>query len=136
MSPAPPFAPHDASDRAVLHHLQGQSAHSDVVDLLWHAVQPLPGARLHCPDPARHAWVLAHDAGRVFAFAIGMHGIGVRLPAGLDDAACVEGAEPIAGLDGWWLLRLYDGPSLAERSGYWVAHARANALARARERSA
>jgi len=132
MSAALPFAPHDASDRAVLRHLHGQSAHSDVVERLWYAVQPLPGALLHCPDPARHAWVLAHYGGRVFAFAIGMHGIGVRLPAGLAEAARAEGAEPIAGLDGWWLLRLYDGPSLAERSGYWVAHAHA----RARERAA
>lgn len=130
MSAGPSFAPHDASDDAVLRYLHGQSAHSDVVERLWLAVRHLPGALLHCPDPARYAWVLAHDAGRVFAFAIGMHGIGVRLPATLVDAARAEGVEPIIELDGWWLLRLFDGPSLAERSGYWVAHAHANLRAR------
>lgn len=125
-----PFVPHGASDRTVLQYLRGMSAHSDIVEVLWKSTRAFPDATLYSPDPARFAWVIAHTDGRVFAFAIGMHGIAVRLAPDDGDAAQAEGAEPVTGLDAWWLLRLYDGPSLAARCDHWIAQAHACACVR------
>lgn len=122
-----PFVPHSAADRAVLAHLAGTSAHSDIAMPLCDAAQDLPETEIFCPDPRAFRYVLAHRAGRIFCFAHGMRGIGVRLSPSAGARACAEGAEPLPELGpDWYFLPLFDGPSLLHRCGHWIAEAHAN----------
>jgi hypothetical protein len=53
----------------VLAYLTARPAHSDIVDILTEAVQPLGDVQLFCPDPARYRYVLASTRSVVFGFA-------------------------------------------------------------------
>jgi hypothetical protein len=68
-----------AENRDVLAFLQGKSAHSDVADALLGAAAPLGDVQSYCPDLAGYGYVLLSTQGIVFAFAVGMNQIGVRL---------------------------------------------------------
>lgn len=127
MRDSPAFAPHAAADAAVCAFLRGKSAHSDIAIPLGDAIRGLADARVFCSDTRNFGHVLAHVDGRVFCFAAGMHGIGVRLPPAAAAAAREEGAEPIRELGPeWWFLRLFDGPRLLSRTRHWVEAAYAH----------
>lgn len=88
-------------NRAVLAHLQGQSAHSDVSDALSAAVKPLGDVQLFCPDWKAYRYVAASTKNVLFAFALGMNVVGFRLDERMKARALVTGASlyPACGAD-------------------------------------
>ncbi len=97
---------------AVLRYLADKSAHSDICEPLNWARKELPDTRLYCPDWHSYLYVLAYTHDTVFAFAIGMDSIGVRLPPVLWNAAGEDGGCPCdaAGL-GWTTFKPFDRPT-------------------------
>src|SRR5882672_5691952 len=59
-------------NRAVLAHLYPLSAHSDVVEVLMKAVEPLGDVQTFCPDPHEYRYVVVSTRNVVFGFARGM----------------------------------------------------------------
>ena len=114
----------------VFAYLSGLSAHSDIVTPLLAAVKPLPGVEVHCSNRERFGYVIAWVAGRVFAFAAGMHGVALRLPPADAATARARGGSAVQGLGPEWVhLPLFgDGGFSAELNEYAqraFAHAQA-----------
>jgi hypothetical protein len=89
---------------SVLIFLNPLSAHSDISEPLHWAQQKLPGTKLYCPDWHSYLYVLAYTHQTVFAFAIGMNSIGVRLPPELWKAAGEDGGDPCEAVGPEWTL--------------------------------
>lgn len=68
-----------ARNRPVLRHIEGLSAHSDIVDALATALTPLGDVQRFCPDPQAYRYEVASTRGVIFALALGMNTIGFRL---------------------------------------------------------
>ena len=66
-------------NRQVLDHLEGLSAHSDIVEALTAALQPLGDVQIFCPDSQQYRYVVASTRGIIIALAVGMNTIGFRL---------------------------------------------------------
>ena len=66
-------------NRPVLRHIEGLSAHSDVVDALAAALKLLGDVQRFSPDPAVYRYEVASTRGVTFAVALGMNTIGFRL---------------------------------------------------------
>lgn len=95
----------------VLSHLDGKSAHSDIALPLARAIRLLPTAQLYCSDRERFGYVVAHTRGTIFAFAVGMSSIALRLPLSHTGAALDGGAEPVPSAGEEWLSFKLFGPS-------------------------
>lgn len=121
----------------VFAYLAGLSAHSDIVTPLLAAVKPLPGVEVHCSNRERFGYVIAWVAGRVFAFAAGMHGVALRLPPADAATARARGGSAVQGLGPEWVhLPLFgDGGFSAELNEY-AQRAFAQAQAQAPESQA
>ena len=78
-------------NRPVLRHIEGLSAHSDVVDALATALKPLGDVQRFCPDPAEYRYEVASTRGIIFAVAFGMSTIGLRLDEHIRSRALVSG---------------------------------------------
>jgi len=78
-------------NRPVLRHIEGLSAHSDVVDALATALKPLGDVQRFCPDPAEYRYEVASTRGIIFAVAFGMSTIGLRLDEPIRSRALVSG---------------------------------------------
>lgn len=111
MTPIPEAIKGDRN-ASVLNLLSPLSAHSDISEPLNWAQQKLPGTHLYGPDWQSYRYVLAYTNHTVYAFAIGMDTIGVRLPPILWNAAGEEGGCPCdaAGL-GWTTFKPFDRPA-------------------------
>lgn len=80
------------------------SAHSDVSEELYRAIDGLPGAALFCPDNARYAWVAAHtNDNRIFALAHGMKAYALRVGSDAMDEAVVNGGMPMPEIGADWI---------------------------------
>jgi hypothetical protein len=80
-----------ARNRLVLRHIEGLSAHSDVVEALGAALKPLGDVQCFCPDPAEYRYVAASTKGVIFAVALGMNTIGFRLDERMKSRALASG---------------------------------------------
>lgn len=100
------------TNASVLAYLHDKSAHSDISEPLDWARKELPGTHLYCPDWHSYRYVIAYTNNNIFAFAIGMGSIDVRLPPILWNAAGEDGGFPCdaAGL-GWTTFKPFDRPA-------------------------
>jgi hypothetical protein len=126
-APLPPVLDNDRN-RAILSHLHGLSAHSDVALPLCMALRDLPGAASYCPDIDAYGYVVAHTNGRIFAFAEGMHGLTLRLPPESVTAATGKGASPSTAGDGWHFFPLFGAAGFEAGISAWIALAYSHAL--------
>lgn len=131
-APLPPALDNDRN-RAVLSHLDGLSAHSDVALPLWMALRELPGAADYCPNPEAYGYVIAFANERIFAFAEGMHGLTLRLSPESGIAATAVGATASDAGEDWYFFPLFGGAGfgaagLAAEITEWIALAYSHAL--------
>src|SRR5258706_10370169 len=78
-------------NRVVLAHLHPLSAHSDVVEALMKAVEPLGDVQTFCPDPHEYRYVVVSTKNVVFGFASGMTSVAFRLDERLKQRALITG---------------------------------------------
>ena len=83
-----------AGNRLVLRHIEGLSAHSDIVEALGTALSPLGDIQHFCPDPAEYRYYVASTRGVIFAVALGMNTIGFRLDERMKSRALASGGTP------------------------------------------
>jgi hypothetical protein len=81
-------------NRPVLRHIEGLSAHSDIVDALASALMPLGDVQRFCPDPQAYRYELASTKGVIFAVALGMDTVGFRLDERMKTRALASGGAP------------------------------------------
>jgi len=78
-------------NRQVLDHLAGLSAHSDIVEALGAALEPLGDVQTFCPDIREYRYVVASTRGVIIALAGGMDTIGFRLDERMKARALTSG---------------------------------------------
>ena len=98
-------------NRAVLAHLDPLSAHSDIVEVLMKAVEPLGDVQTFCPDPHEYRYVVVSTKNVVFGFAEGMTSVAFRLDERLKQRALITGgvAYPACGPE-WVQFVVFRGP--------------------------
>ncbi|MEQ1511628.1 MAG: hypothetical protein ABL934_02990 [Lysobacteraceae bacterium] len=126
-APLPP-ALDDDRNRAILSHLEGLSAHSDIAQPLCMAVHGFPGAAIYCPDFDAYGYVVIYANERIFAFAEGMHGITLRLPPESAIAAIDAGATRSDVGDHWYFFPLFGSAGFEASISDWIALAYTHAL--------
>ena len=90
-------------NRQVLDRVRDLSAHSDVAEALTAALTPLGDVQLFCPDPRTYRIVAAATRGVIFAVALGMNTISVRLDERMKARAVASGAVPDPGCGNEWV---------------------------------
>ena len=103
MTPEVPAALDTSINRAVLRHLEGMSAHSDVAEALVMALKPLGDVQIFCPDSQRYLYVAASTKGVIFAFAVGMNTACFRLDERMKARALASGAAPYPDCGDRWV---------------------------------
>ena len=78
-------------NRPVLRHIEGLSAHSDVVEALATALKPLGDVQIFCPDSQQYRYVVASTKGIIIALAVGMNTTGFRLDERMKARALASG---------------------------------------------
>ena|SRR5689334_9296173 len=78
-------------NRQVLNHVKGLSAHSDIVEALGAASEPLGDVQVFCPDCRQYRYVVASTKGIIMALAVGMNTIGFRLDERMKARALASG---------------------------------------------
>jgi hypothetical protein len=90
-------------NRPVLAHLEGLSAHSDVVQALGAALEPLGDVQTFCPDIQQYRYVVASTRGIIMALAVGMNTIGFRLDERMKVRALASGGAPYPACGAQWV---------------------------------
>lgn len=90
-------------NREVFNYVQDKSAHSDVADALGKALKPLGDVQLFCPDWGAYRYVLASTKGIIFAVALGMNTVGLRLDERMKTRALASGGEPYPECGNEWV---------------------------------
>ncbi|MBF0502391.1 MAG: hypothetical protein HQM09_19785 [Candidatus Riflebacteria bacterium] len=90
-------------NRQVLGYVDGKSAHSDVADALITALKPLGDVQLFCPNPHNYLYLIASTKGIIFALALGMNTIGVRLDERMKPRALASGGAPYPDCGNEWV---------------------------------
>jgi hypothetical protein len=103
MKQAVPVAIVNATNIPVLDYIKDMSAHSDVGEVLLKAVKPLGDVQTFCPDWAQCRYVVVSAKGVIFAFAIGMNTIALRLNPPLNTRALTTGGAPVPELGDAWV---------------------------------
>ena len=122
--------PHNAR---VLAHVKDLSAHSDIVDVLLDAVQPLGDVQLFCPDAAVYRYVLASTKAVIFGVAVGGSTVAFRLDERMKARAVRTGGESYPDCGDEWVAvvhRLPDADWPAVDVRFWARHAYMYARAR------
>jgi len=83
-------------NRQVLNHVEDLSAHSDIVEALGAALEPLGDVQIFCPDCQQYRYVVASTMGIIFALAVGMDTIAFRLDERMKARALASGGSPYA----------------------------------------
>lgn len=101
MTQSIPIALVTDTNRAVLAHIEGKSAHSDIADGLAAAVKPLGDVQLFCPDWEQYRYVAASTKSVIFGVAVGMHTVAFSLDDRFMRRALATGGEayPACGPD-------------------------------------
>ena len=97
-----------AANKRVLAYLKDLSAHSDVVDVLMEAVDPLGDVQMFCPDAAGYRYVLASTNNIVFGFAVGMNTVAFRLDERMKSRALLTGATACPECGDEWVAVVHD----------------------------
>ncbi len=129
ITPLPHVLDNDRN-RAILSHLEGRSAHSDIALPLCMVVRELPGAATYCPDYDAYRHVVAYANERIFAFAEGMHGLTLWLPPRSRAEAMDAGATISDAGDDWYFFPLFGAEGFERSIRGWIALAHAHALQR------
>jgi hypothetical protein len=90
-------------NRQVLNHVEGLSAHSDIVEALGAALEPLGDVQVFCPDCQQYQYVVASTKGIIIALAVGMSTIAFRLDEHLRARALASGGLPYAECGKEWV---------------------------------
>ena len=90
-------------NRPVLRHIEGLSAHSDVVEALATALKPLGDVQIFCPDWQQYRYVVASTKGIIIALAVGMNTTGFRLDERMKARALASGGVPYAECGTQWV---------------------------------
>jgi hypothetical protein len=99
-----------AVNRAVLAHVESQSAHSDIADVLRRAVEPLGDVQLFCPDWKSYRYVVASTKGVIFGVALGMHTVAFRLGPRMRGRAINTGGVPHPECGDEWVAVVHHQP--------------------------
>jgi hypothetical protein len=102
--------PHNARGLA---HREDLSAHSDIVDVLLDAVQPLGDVQLYCPDLAAYRYVIAATNAVVFGFAVGMSTVSFRFDERMTARALQTGGEAVPECGDEWVAVVHHRPDAA-----------------------
>src|SRR5690349_6997039 len=78
-------------NRQVLNHVKSLSAHSDIVEALSAALEPLGDVQVFCPDYEQYRYVVASTKGIIIALAVGMNTIAFRLDERMKARALASG---------------------------------------------
>ena len=105
----PPEGLDQLANRAVLAYLGTRSCHSDTGEVFAKAARSV-GLGVYCPEPARYSYVVAHQRGRIVAFAEGMRGFCAPLPEPTQTECLAKGAVPVPELPGWLFFPLFRPP--------------------------
>jgi hypothetical protein len=92
MIEAVPLAIDDLRNHSALAFVRDLSTHSDLWDKLWGALKQYKDVETFCPDPANYRYAVAYVGSRIFAFAVGMSNIYVRLDPDSRARALAKGA--------------------------------------------
>ena len=87
----------------VLEYISGQSAHSDVANVLEIAITPLGEAHTYCPDPHNYRYLIAYVNDTVFSYAAGMRTVAFRLSSGYKQRAIETGGEAVNSIGNEWV---------------------------------
>jgi hypothetical protein len=90
-------------NRQVLDHLEASSAHSDVVEALGAALEPLGDVQIFCPDPQQSRYVVASTNGIIIALAVGMNTTAFRLDERMKARALASGGVPYSECGNQWV---------------------------------
>jgi hypothetical protein len=90
-------------NRQVLNHVEGLSAHSDIVEALGAALEPLGDVQVFCPDSEEYRYVVASTKGIIIALAVGMNTIAFRLDEHMRARALASGGLPYAECGKEWV---------------------------------
>jgi hypothetical protein len=109
------------ANERVLSHLDGKSAHSDIVLPLARAVRLLPRTQMYCPDREHFGYVVAYTNGTIFAFAAGMSSIALRFPVSYASTALAGGAKPLPAMsEEWFMFKLFGSSGWDGRLADWI----------------
>ena len=67
-------------NKQILGVLSGKSCHGDIIEPLEEIFSRLSNVESFCPDGLNFAWCCWYTNGVVFAYGVGMHEVGLRLP--------------------------------------------------------
>jgi hypothetical protein len=90
-------------NRQALNHVEGLSAHSDIVEALGAALEPLGDVQVFCPDCQQSRYVVASTQGIIIALAVGVNTIAFRLDERMKARALVSGGLPYAECGKEWV---------------------------------
>jgi hypothetical protein len=114
----------------LLRFVAGKSAHSDVSQALDEAMRSLGDVQEFCPEPSQYRYVLYSTQGVVFAFAVGMDAIGLRVGPSCLERAIRAGASGMAEIgEDWALFTLFRSNCPDVDLKFWALEAYAFARA-------
>jgi hypothetical protein len=90
-------------NRQVLDYLERLSAHSDVVEALGAALEPLGDVQMFCPDIQQYRYVVASTKAIIIALAVGTDTLGFRLDDRMKARALASGGVPYAECGSQWV---------------------------------
>ena len=118
--------PANASVLELLERDYPWSVHGDLAEELLVMAEAIPEAERYCPDISRFGyWALYTKEKIIFALAIGMQHLSLRLP-GQGDAVVSDGGAPSKELGlGWYDFSVFEGDkkSTNSRIGRWLRFA-------------
>ncbi len=83
--------------------LKGVSAHSDVIEVLSHAIAPLGDVQTFCPNASKYKYVLVSTRQIIFGFASGMNSISFRLDPIIKARALKTGGKDLTAIGPEWV---------------------------------
>lgn len=119
-----PASLQNPENHGVLAFLQGKSAHSDIVEVLAEAAEPLGDVEWYSSDPANYGYVVLATRDVVFAAAYGMSRIGLRLDETFRARALETGGYDAAEIGpGWVAFEFFRSNYPAIDLPFWVRKA-------------
>ena len=122
--PLPPSVTVHPRNSGVLTFLDGKSSHSDNFEVLWKAIQGLPGAQMFSPDTQQYLYGVAATNNIVFGASFSMSHLLLRLPSHTHAPVIALGAvaRPDVG-DDWVALKLWFEPTFSGDVASWTRQA-------------
>lgn len=103
-------------NKKLLNFIQPYSCHGDITEPLERELSEYEGVRSFCPDGKNFKYCFWYLENTIFAFAIGMNNIYLRLPKKYAGQAAENNAEAYLKAGDEWFSFVYNNKSL----GSWV----------------